>query len=139
MPAPVVLAADCLFARDDHNWRVRGWRLLVIEARLRGSSRMFLLRSVLLRRLGPLGVALTAYDLWRRVPKSRRRQLRTGARRHVLVRGPAALCVPSERFVCVCAAAPAWRPAWSPRACRMARSSDEWCSLYRLRSAADAS
>jgi hypothetical protein len=35
----------------------------------------FLFRSVLLRRLGPLGVAFTAYDIWRRLPKKRRQQL----------------------------------------------------------------
>lgn len=35
----------------------------------------FLLRSVLLRRFGPLGVALTAYDIWRRLPKKRRQQV----------------------------------------------------------------
>jgi hypothetical protein len=35
----------------------------------------FLLRSVFLRRFGPLGVVLTAYDLWRRLPKHRRQQL----------------------------------------------------------------
>jgi hypothetical protein len=43
---------------------------------------MFWLRTLLLRRLGPLGLVLTALDLWRRVPKHRRRQLRAGARRH---------------------------------------------------------
>ena len=35
-------------------------------------------------------------------------------------------------------ASPASR-AWGLRACRIARSSDEWRSLYRLRSAVDAS
>jgi hypothetical protein len=40
-------------------------------------------RSVLLRRFGPVGVALTVFDLWRRVPKNRRIQLRRGAARLV--------------------------------------------------------
>jgi hypothetical protein len=43
---------------------------------------MFWVRTLLLRRLGPLGLALTAYDLWRRVPRKRRRQIRAAARRH---------------------------------------------------------
>jgi hypothetical protein len=42
---------------------------------------MFWVRTLLLRRLGPLGIALTAYDLWRRVPRDRRRRIRAGARR----------------------------------------------------------
>jgi hypothetical protein len=42
---------------------------------------MFLVRSLLLRRLGPIGIALTAFDLWRRLPQSRRLQLRRGAGR----------------------------------------------------------
>jgi hypothetical protein len=54
--------------------------LLVSDWGLGASTPMFLLRSLLLRRLGPFGVALLAYDLWRRVPKSRRRQLYAGAR-----------------------------------------------------------
>jgi hypothetical protein len=43
---------------------------------------MFLVRTVLLRRLGPLGLALTAYDLWRRIPEKRRRQVIAHGRRH---------------------------------------------------------
>ena len=38
--------------------------------------------KVLVRRLGPLGLALTAYDVWRRLPTERRWQLRVAARRH---------------------------------------------------------
>jgi hypothetical protein len=34
------------------------------------------------RRLGPLGLALTAYDLYRRLPEAQRRQLATAARKH---------------------------------------------------------
>jgi hypothetical protein len=33
-------------------------------------------------RLGPLGVALTAYDLWRRLPEAQRRQVMAAARKH---------------------------------------------------------
>jgi hypothetical protein len=33
------------------------------------------LPRLLLRRLGPLGVALTVYDVWRHVPEKRREQL----------------------------------------------------------------
>jgi hypothetical protein len=42
----------------------------------------FFIRSVLLRRFGPLGVALTAYDLWRRLPARHRRRLAAHGRRH---------------------------------------------------------
>jgi hypothetical protein len=41
----------------------------------------FLIRSVLLRRSGPLGVALTAYDVWRRLAPRRRQQLVAHGRR----------------------------------------------------------
>ena len=34
------------------------------------------------RRLGPLGLALTAWDLWRRLPPKQRRQLINVARKH---------------------------------------------------------
>ena len=42
---------------------------------------MFLFRSVLLRRLGPAGVVLTAYDVWRRIPARQRKRLLAAARR----------------------------------------------------------
>lgn len=42
---------------------------------------MFLLRTLLLRRLGPLGLALTAFDLWRRVPQRHRRRIVDRGRR----------------------------------------------------------
>jgi hypothetical protein len=48
----------------------------------RASTPMFFVRTLLLRRLGPVGVALTAYDLWRRVPLARRRRLRAAAWTH---------------------------------------------------------
>ncbi|HVR13485.1 MAG TPA: hypothetical protein VMS41_06880 [Gaiellaceae bacterium] len=34
------------------------------------------------RKIGPLGVALTAYDIWRRIPPQHRRMLVAEARRH---------------------------------------------------------
>jgi hypothetical protein len=37
---------------------------------------------LLTRRAGPIGVALTAYDLWRRIPKKQRRQIIDATRKH---------------------------------------------------------
>ena len=34
------------------------------------------------RRAGPVGLALTAFDLWRRIPKRQRRQLIQATRKH---------------------------------------------------------
>ena len=34
------------------------------------------------RKMGPIGVALTAYDIWRRIPPRHRRRLIAEARRH---------------------------------------------------------
>jgi hypothetical protein len=34
------------------------------------------------RRAGPLGLALTAWDLWRRIPPKQRKQLLKAAQRH---------------------------------------------------------
>lgn len=34
------------------------------------------------RRAGPVGLALTAYDLWKRLPEKQRRQLLDQGRRH---------------------------------------------------------
>jgi hypothetical protein len=34
------------------------------------------------RRLGPVGLALTAWDLWRRLPPKQRRQIINVARKH---------------------------------------------------------
>jgi hypothetical protein len=36
----------------------------------------------LLRRTGTLGLALTAWDIWRRIPKQHRRTLMRQARKH---------------------------------------------------------
>jgi hypothetical protein len=37
---------------------------------------------LLTRRAGPLGLALTAWDLWRRLPPKQRKQLMNLARKH---------------------------------------------------------
>ena len=37
---------------------------------------------LLTRRVGPLGLALTAYDIWRRLPPKQRKQLLSLAREH---------------------------------------------------------
>ncbi|MCA1680532.1 MAG: hypothetical protein LC777_17070 [Actinobacteria bacterium] len=37
---------------------------------------------LLTRRAGPLGLALTAYDIWRRLPPKQRQRLIQGARKH---------------------------------------------------------
>jgi hypothetical protein len=37
---------------------------------------------LLTRRVGPLGLALTAYDIWRRIPSAQRRQLLAATRKH---------------------------------------------------------
>jgi len=39
-------------------------------------------RPFLFRRAGPIGIALTAWDLWRRLPPRQRRQLLNLARKH---------------------------------------------------------
>jgi hypothetical protein len=41
-----------------------------------------LIRYLFLRRLGPVGLAITAYDIWRRLPPSYRRRLLEEGRRH---------------------------------------------------------
>jgi hypothetical protein len=45
------------------------------------------------RRMGPVGVALTAYDIWRRIPKRQRRQIIQAARKH----GPRAAAAVARR------------------------------------------
>ncbi|MDX6487591.1 MAG: hypothetical protein QOK13_206 [Gaiellaceae bacterium] len=37
---------------------------------------------LLSRRAGPLGLALTAYDIWRRLPPKQRRQILDATRKH---------------------------------------------------------
>ncbi|HWB21962.1 MAG TPA: hypothetical protein VG652_03640 [Gaiellaceae bacterium] len=41
-----------------------------------------MLSKLALRRLGPLGMAFTAYELWMRLPAKQRRQLLGLARKH---------------------------------------------------------
>ena len=40
------------------------------------------LRRVFTRRMGPVGVALTAIDIWRRIPPKHRRRIVAQARKH---------------------------------------------------------
>jgi hypothetical protein len=40
------------------------------------------MRRLLLRRAGPVGLALTAYDIWRRIPRKQRKQIIEAARKH---------------------------------------------------------
>ncbi len=47
--------------------------------RIRGVPRA---RYLLARRLGPVGVVLTAWDIWRRIPKQHRRRITREARKH---------------------------------------------------------
>jgi hypothetical protein len=37
---------------------------------------------LLSRRAGPVGLALTAFDIWRRIPKRQRRQIIAATRKH---------------------------------------------------------
>jgi hypothetical protein len=37
---------------------------------------------LLTRRAGPIGIALTAYDIWRRIPKRQRKQIIAATRKH---------------------------------------------------------
>jgi hypothetical protein len=39
-------------------------------------------RYLISRRLGPIGIALTAWDIWRRIPKQHRRRITREARKH---------------------------------------------------------
>jgi hypothetical protein len=40
------------------------------------------IRTLLTRRMGPIGIALTAYDVWRRIPPKQRRRLLEATRKH---------------------------------------------------------
>jgi hypothetical protein len=40
------------------------------------------LRRLFTRRMGPVGLALTAYDIWRRIPPRHRKRLLAEARKH---------------------------------------------------------
>jgi hypothetical protein len=39
-------------------------------------------RRLLTRRAGPIGIALTAWDIWRRLPPKQRKQIMNIARKH---------------------------------------------------------
>ena len=38
--------------------------------------------KLLTRRAGPVGLALTAYDIWRRIPPAQRRRILAATRKH---------------------------------------------------------
>jgi hypothetical protein len=40
------------------------------------------LRRLFVRRMGPVGVVLTAYDVWRRIPPKHRKRILAEARKH---------------------------------------------------------
>ena len=40
------------------------------------------LRRLFVRRMGPVGVVLTAYDVWRRIPPKQRKQVLELTRKH---------------------------------------------------------
>ena len=50
--------------------------------------------KVFTRKLGPVGIALTTWDLWRRLPPEYRRQILAIARRH----GPTVAAVAAKRY-----------------------------------------
>jgi len=39
-------------------------------------------RRLFMRRMGPVGVALTAFDIWRRIPPKQRKRILAEARKH---------------------------------------------------------
>jgi hypothetical protein len=43
---------------------------------------MPLLRRFVTRRMGPVGLVLTAFDIWRRIPPKHRRRIVAEARKH---------------------------------------------------------
>ena len=49
------------------------------------------------RKMGPIGLALTAYDIWRRIPPKHRRRLIAEARRHGPRLAKAAAVAAAER------------------------------------------
>ena len=40
------------------------------------------IRTLLTRRMGPIGIALTAFDIWRRIPPKQRKRLMKATRKH---------------------------------------------------------
>jgi hypothetical protein len=49
---------------------------------------------VFTRKIGPVGMALAAWDLWRRLPPEYRRQIRVAARTH----GPKIAAIAAKRY-----------------------------------------
>jgi hypothetical protein len=47
-----------------------------------GTFAPVVVRRLVTRRLGPVGLALTAYDVWRRLPPSARRRILAEGRKH---------------------------------------------------------
>jgi len=54
----------------------------VTAARVGHDGSMPVLARFLIRRLGPVGVALTVYDVWRHLPAKRRQQLLDQGQNH---------------------------------------------------------
>jgi len=50
-------------------------------------------RRLFTRRMGPIGIALTAFDVWRRIPPKVRRRIVKQARKH----GPALIKAAAQR------------------------------------------
>lgn len=44
---------------------------------------MPLFTRLVARRLGPVGIVLTAYDIWRRIPPKQRKRIAAEARKHL--------------------------------------------------------
>ena len=55
------------------------------------------LRSVFPRKIGPVGLALTAFDIWRRIPRQHRRRILAEARKQGLVLAKVALARHQQR------------------------------------------
>jgi TRAP-type C4-dicarboxylate transport system substrate-binding protein len=49
---------------------------------------------IVTRKLGPVGIALTTWDLWRRLPPEYRRQIRVAAAKH----GPLVAAAVAKRY-----------------------------------------
>jgi hypothetical protein len=52
------------------------------------------IHKVFTRKVGPVGVALTAWDLWRRLPPEYRRQIMTATRKY----GPLVAATAAKRY-----------------------------------------
>jgi hypothetical protein len=52
------------------------------------------LTRVFTRKLGPVGIALTAWDIWRRLPPEYRKQIMSATRKH----GPKVAAAAAKRY-----------------------------------------